>query len=147
MGHNVPISIVKSCCIVFLPEARALTLEPMLVVYFVTYARTTLDFQERGLDGAGRDVDEYKRASARTFCHILMNCTFLLTLTGLRQRLPDPLPELPRDQRCLALFCGFAFVVFYFVFSCPPIRVDPVCFVMFFRTIKIHHHAGVGWVF
>jgi hypothetical protein len=44
----------------------------------------------RGLDGAGRDVDEYKRASARTFRHILVNCTLLLTLTGLRQRLPDP---------------------------------------------------------
>jgi hypothetical protein len=53
------------------------------------------------VDGAGRDVDEYKRASARTFRHILMNCTILLTLTGLRQRLSDPLPELPRDQRDL----------------------------------------------
>jgi hypothetical protein len=52
-------------------------------------------------DGAGRDVDEYKRATARNFRHILMNCTLLLTLTGLRQRLPDPLPELPRDQRDL----------------------------------------------
>ena len=67
----------------------------------LSYARTTLDFQERGLDGARRDVDEYKRASARTFRHILMNCTLLLTLTGLRQRLPDPLPALPRDQRDL----------------------------------------------
>ena len=69
----------------------------------LSYARTTLHFQERGLDGAGRDVDEYKRATARTFQwrHILMNCTLLLTLTGLRQRLPDPLPELPRDQRDL----------------------------------------------
>ena len=67
----------------------------------LSYARTTLDFQERGLDGAGHDVDEYKRATARTFHHILMNCTLLLTLTGLRQRLPDPLPELPRDQRDL----------------------------------------------
>ena len=57
--------------------------------------------QERGLDGAGRDVDEYKRASARTFRHIRMNCTLLLTLTGLRQRLPDPLLQLPRDQRDL----------------------------------------------
>jgi hypothetical protein len=46
-----------------------------------------------------RDVDEYKRASARTFRHILMNCTLLLPLTGLRQQLPDSLPELPRDQR------------------------------------------------
>ena len=63
--------------------------------------RTTLDFQERGLDGAGRDVDEYKCASARTFRYILMNCTLLLTLTDLRQRLPDPLPEPPRDQRDL----------------------------------------------
>ena len=55
------------------------------------------------LGGAGRDADEYKRASARTFRHILMNCKLLLTLTGLpsRQRLPDPLPELPRDQRDL----------------------------------------------
>ena len=51
----------------------------------LSYAQTTLDFQERGLDGAGRDVDEYKRASARTFHHILMNHTILLTLTGLRQ--------------------------------------------------------------
>jgi hypothetical protein len=67
----------------------------------LSYARTTLEFQERGLDGAGRDVDEYKRASARNFRHILMNCTLLLTLTGLRQRLPDPLPALPRDQRDL----------------------------------------------
>ena len=47
----------------------------------LSYARTTLDFQERGLDGAGRDVDEYKHATARTFRHILMNCTLLLTLT------------------------------------------------------------------
>jgi hypothetical protein len=81
----------------------------------------TLDFQERGLDGAGRDVDEYKRISARTFRHILMNCTFLLALTGLRQRLPDPLPELPRDQRdlrrvqccsvVLPLFCSILFCI------------------------------------
>ena len=61
----------------------------------------TLDFQERGLDGAGHDFDEYKRATARTFCLILMNCTLLLTLTGLRQRLPVHLPELPCDQRDL----------------------------------------------
>ena len=27
--------------------------------------------------------------------HILINCTLLLTLTGLRQRLPNPLPDLP----------------------------------------------------
>ena len=37
----------------------------------------------------------------RTFRHIFMICTLLLTLTGLRQRLPDLLPELPRDQRDL----------------------------------------------
>ena len=67
----------------------------------LSYTWVTLNFQEQGLNGASRDVDEYKRASARTFCHILMNCTLLLTLTGLRQRLPDPLPELPRDQRDL----------------------------------------------
>ena len=67
----------------------------------LSYARMTLDFQEQGLDGTGRDGDEYKRASARTFGHILMNCTLLLNLTGLRQRLPDPLPELSSDQRDL----------------------------------------------
>jgi hypothetical protein len=67
----------------------------------LSYAWMTLDFQERGLNCAGRYVDEYKRASARTFRHILMNCSLILTLTGLRQRLPDPLPELPRDQRNL----------------------------------------------
>jgi hypothetical protein len=39
----------------------------------LSYARTTLDFQERDLDGAGRDVDEYKRATGRTVRHILMN--------------------------------------------------------------------------
>ena len=46
------------------------------------------------VDGAGRDGDEYKykRASARTFRHILMNCTLLLTLTGLLQRLPAMIP-------------------------------------------------------
>ena len=50
---------------------------------YFSYARTTIDFKARGLDGAGRDADEYKRASAKTFHHILMNCTLLLTLTGL----------------------------------------------------------------
>ena len=94
----------------------------------------TRDFQELGLDGACRDVDEYKRASARTFCHILMNCTFLLTLTGLQHRLPDPLPELPRDQCDL----GFAVALFCLVLYCPLVRVKPIYFVMFFRTIKIH---------
>jgi hypothetical protein len=51
----------------------------------------------------------------------------------------------PRDEwdwawpsPCLELFCGPSCV--YFVLSCPPIRVEPICCVMFFRTIKIHHH-------
>ena len=52
-----------------------------------------MDFQARGLDGVGRDADEYKRARAKTFGHILKNCTLLLTLTGLRQCLPNPLPD------------------------------------------------------
>jgi hypothetical protein len=91
----------------FVPLAQALTavwnltLAVSGLLCHLSYAWTTLDFQKRGLDGAGHDVDEYKRATARTFRHILMNCMFLLTLTGLRQRLPDPLPELPRDQRDL----------------------------------------------
>ena len=34
------------------------------LLHHLSYAWTTLDFQERGLDGAGRDVNEYKRASA-----------------------------------------------------------------------------------
>ena len=43
---------------------------------------------------------------------------------------------------CLVWFCGFALVLFYFVLYlyCPLFRVEPICFVMFFRTIKIHHH-------
>ena len=57
--------------------------------------------------------ERYKPSNPRPFRlgHILMNCTLLLTLTGLRQRLPDPLPELPCDQRDLRrvsrtdLFC------------------------------------------
>ena len=59
----------------------------------LSYARTTRDFEARGLDGARRDLDENRRASARTFRHILMNCSLLLSLTGtgLRQRLPNPL--------------------------------------------------------
>ena len=65
----------------------------------LSYARTTLDFHERGLDGAGRDVDEYTRASARTFRHILMNCTLLLTLTGAsaKRRIDSGLREGGRD--------------------------------------------------
>ena len=59
----------------------------------LSYARTTRDFEARGLDGARRDLDEYHRASARTFRHILMNCSLLLSLTGIRQRLPNPLPD------------------------------------------------------
>ena len=59
----------------------------------LSYARTTRDFEARGLDGARRDLDEYRRASARTFRHILMNCSLLLSLTGIRQRLPNPLPD------------------------------------------------------
>jgi hypothetical protein len=59
----------------------------------LSYARTTRNFEARGLDGARRDLDEYCRASARTFHHILMNCSLLRSLTGLRQRLPNPLPD------------------------------------------------------
>ena len=59
----------------------------------LSYARTTRDFEARGLDGARRDLDEYHRASARTFRHILMKCSLLLSLTGLRQRLHNPLPD------------------------------------------------------
>ena len=44
-------------------------------------------------NGARCDLDEYRRASARTFRHILINCSLLLSLTGLRQRLPNPLPD------------------------------------------------------
>ena len=61
------------------------------------FSLASLDFQARGtsgIDGAARDLDEYKRdrvrtfVQTRTFRHIprVMNCTFLLTLTGLRQR-------------------------------------------------------------
>ena len=76
-----------------------------------------VDFQERGLDGAGRDVDEYKRASARTFRHILMNCTLLLTLTGLHSGCLIP---------CLRfLVISVTFAVFNVViWFCP-------CFVLF----------------
>ena len=59
----------------------------------LSYARTTRDFEARGLDADRRDLDEYRRASAKTFRHILMNCTLLLSLTGIRQRLPNPLPD------------------------------------------------------
>ena len=53
-------------------------LEPALMVDWsrtpllkhLSYARTTRDFEARGLDGARHDLDEYRRASARTFCHI-----------------------------------------------------------------------------
>jgi hypothetical protein len=45
----------------------------------LSYARTTRDFEARGLDGARRDLDEYRRASAKTFRHILMNCSLLLS--------------------------------------------------------------------
>ena len=58
----------------------------------ISYARTTLEFQARGLDGVGRDQEEYKRAAGRAFRRTLMNCTAMLTLSGLYQRLPDPLP-------------------------------------------------------
>jgi hypothetical protein len=58
----------------------------------VSYARSTLEFQARGLDGVGRDQEEYKRAAGRAFRRTLMNCTAMLTLSGLYQRLPDPLP-------------------------------------------------------
>ena len=113
------------------------------------YAWTTLDFQGRGLDGAGRDGDEYKRASAaRTFRHILMNCSrLLLTLTSLRQRVLDPLPEVVGDQRdfcsVLVLFCGVALVMFYItkLFCIVPqsdaVGINLFCHV--FQTIKIHH--------
>jgi hypothetical protein len=57
----------------------------------LSYARTTRDFEARGLDGARCDLDEYCLASARTFCHVLMNCSLLLSLTGPRQRLPNQL--------------------------------------------------------
>ena len=60
----------------------------------ISYARTTLKFQARGLDGVGRDQEEYKRAAGRAFRRTLMNCTAMLTLSGLYQRLPDPLPSL-----------------------------------------------------
>jgi hypothetical protein len=33
--------------------------------------------------------------------HRHQESTLIVTLTGLRQRLPDPLPELPRDQHVL----------------------------------------------
>ena len=39
--------------------------------------------------GTRRDLDEYRRASSNTF----LNYTPLLSLTGLRQRLPNPLPD------------------------------------------------------
>ena len=68
----------------------------------LAYARTTLDFQERGLDGAGRDVDEYKRATARTFRHILMISDFVFVYGHLIIVTPDGphfrstfLPRLP----------------------------------------------------
>jgi len=35
------------------------------------------------------------------------------------------------------LLCGFALVLFYLILRCPLFRVEPICFVMFFRTIKI----------
>jgi hypothetical protein len=59
----------------------------------LSYAHTTRDLEARGLDGTRRDLDEYRCASSRTFRHILMNCTLLLSHTGLLQRLPDRLPD------------------------------------------------------
>jgi hypothetical protein len=50
-----------------------------------------------------------------------MTCTLFHTLTGLRQRQPDPLPD---------------FLVIIVTFA--------VLFFMFFKTIKIHHHLGGG---
>jgi hypothetical protein len=44
-------------------------------------------------------VDGHASSIYSIFRHAV--CTLLLTLTGLRQRLPDPMPELPRDQRDL----------------------------------------------
>ena len=60
----------------------------------ISYARTTLEFQARGLDGVGRDHEEYKRAAGRAFRRTLMNCTAMLTLSGLYQRLSEPLTNM-----------------------------------------------------
>ena len=60
----------------------------------ISYARTTLEFHARGLDGVGRDQEEYKRAAGRAFRRALMNCTTMLTLSGLYQRLSEPLTNM-----------------------------------------------------
>ena len=39
--------------------------------------------------------------------------------------------DLTRVVPCSVLFCGFALVVFYSVVHCPPVRVEPICVVMF----------------
>jgi hypothetical protein len=77
-----------------------------------------------------------------------MNCTLLLTLQAqvFDSGFLIPLPELPRDQSAAVTFAVFSVALwfcpcsFYFVLYCPLFRVEPICFVTFFRTIKIHHH-------
>jgi hypothetical protein len=55
-----------------------------------------------------------------------------------------PFPILQEEGR-IGVFLNpfwksFALFMFYFVLYCLPIRVEQIRFVMFFRTIKIHHH-------
>ena len=75
------------------PDDGGLEPDACRLLKHLSYARTTRDFEARGLDADKRDLDEYSRASARTFRHLLMNCSLLLSLTGIRQRLPNPLPD------------------------------------------------------
>jgi hypothetical protein len=46
----------------------------------LSYARTTRDFEARGLVGTRCDLEEYRCDRLRNFRHILMNCTLLLSL-------------------------------------------------------------------
>ena len=64
-------------------DGGSFTVEPddCCLLKHLSYARTTRDFEARGLDGDRRDLDEYRRASARTFRHILID--FWLCLLAL----------------------------------------------------------------
>jgi hypothetical protein len=98
--------------------------------------------------GLQHDQHEYKRAAGRAFLCTLMQCTSRLILSGLYQRLPDPLPNLALlpSQTLMLLPRHTFFFSMPICHLCKGIstRIEPNCFYrLSFETITLKYQMVV----